>query len=89
MINLTSMHAEGAIKALDHNASDWMTHSDGRYAFGKWDEAMKSHCKSHKRENICLCEAKFGAIDYAFQEMGETAEMGATEGEISAARPFC
>jgi hypothetical protein len=82
MINLTSMHAEGAIKALDHNAFDWMTHSDGRYAFGKWDEVMKSHCKSHKRENICLCEAKFGAIDYNFRKMGKAAKMGTVEGVV-------
>jgi hypothetical protein len=82
MINLASMHAEGAIKALDHNASDWMTHSDGRYAFGKWDEAMKSHCKSHKRENICLCEAKFGAIDYTFRKMGKAAKIGTIEGVV-------
>ena len=62
---------------------------DWRDKVKKSQEEKKSHCKSHKRENICLCEAKFGAIDYAFREMGETAEMGATEGEISAARPFC
>ena len=47
MINLTSMHAEGAIKALDHNAFDWMTHSDVRYAFGKWGVGAK-HVRSRQ-----------------------------------------
>ena len=82
MINLTSAHAEGAIKALDHNAFDWMTHSDGRYAFNKWDEAMKSHCKSHMRENVSLCETKFGAIDYTFRAKGKAAKMGTIEGIV-------
>ncbi|MEE3073036.1 MAG: hypothetical protein VX305_01950, partial [Actinomycetota bacterium] len=82
MINLTSAHAEGAIKALDHNAFDWMTHSDGRYAFNKWDEAMKSHCKSHMRENVSLCETKFGSIDYTFRAKGKAAKMGTIEGIV-------
>ena len=34
MINLASARDEGAIKALDHNASDWTTRSDGERAFG-------------------------------------------------------
>ena len=41
---------------------------------------MKIHCKSHMRENICLCEAKFGAIDYTFRKKGKAAKMGTIEG---------
>ena len=38
-------------------------------------------------QKICLCEAKFGAINYTFRKMGKAAKIGAIEGVVRS--QFC
>ena len=40
-------------------------------------------------QNICLCEAKFGAIDYTFRKMDNAAKIGTIEVEGVARSQLC
>jgi hypothetical protein len=58
--------ARGVINALYHNAFNFLSSCDGKYAFDKWEDNMIEETKHCVADNILLAESILGRVDYYY-----------------------
>jgi hypothetical protein len=56
--------ATGILKALYHNAHNFLTSCDGKYAYENWESDMIESTKHCVADNILLAESFLGRVDY-------------------------
>jgi hypothetical protein len=75
------LHFQGVLKALEHNARDYMTVFDGPLCYHKWTEQMKRDAESMSRNNI-MCESVFAMVDHVYRAGGRGFKIGTVDGIV-------
>ena len=75
------LHFKGVLKALEHNARDYMTVFDGKLCYHKWTTQMKSDAESMSRDNI-VCESVFAMVDHVYRAGGRGFKIGTVDGIV-------
>ena len=59
--------ATGVLNGLFHNAPNFLTSCDGKYAYDKWEAGMIEGTKHCVADNIILAESLIGRVDYIYR----------------------
>ena len=58
---------QGVLKALFHNAFNFLTSCDGKYSYEKWEDNLIEDLKHCVADNILLAESILGRVDHYYR----------------------
>ena len=58
---------QGVLKALFHNAFNFLSSCDGKYSYDKWEDNMVEDLKHCVADNILLAESIIGRVDHYYR----------------------
>jgi hypothetical protein len=59
--------ANGVLKALFHNAYNFLISCDGKYSYDNWEENLIEELKHCVANNILLAESILGRVDHYYR----------------------